>query len=706
MSDTAAATRYGRVKEILDAAAAGSAADYGIGGPPWRLPLRRLLEVEVYGVRMIAPPPPAGAAAGCGCGCATAGQSPRGDAPEDRLPRHPGRGAASGLVRGLRGQAPYDGSVFPRLPWGGALVDEDDVRFISDWIDDGCPADDVETVLAVDAEPAGGGTATFDPATVEPVVRLAQGGEGEYRRAPGEPRQRVNLDFMTPGQLESLRHAFGELIRLNAWPADRRSYNNIALIHQDHCQHGWERFLPWHRIYLYEMEQALLDVEPGVILPYWDFTLPWYRPDCPGEGLRIPPSYQAFLTGPQLEWLTLQAVPALPADEAEKLEPLVGRHYTSLTFFLQAVLDAGVDEAFTRGEHRNRFIDALRAANPLWYSLRYPGQYYVKGKEVPLVRTPFAMHYPSAADIAEIMSLKSFRDFGGGSFYDVSFGFLDQNPHNTMHIWTGGMNPEWDRQGPPLQGRPETARNLGVRAAGRTPHTPQDQYGVQQYGDMLSNLTASYDPVFWPVHVNIDRLWHEWQGANPGANPADLDGVLTPWSYTLRDTLDIARFGYEYVKSAYLIPVGLATPVGRFVSKPIAVPDTLRAGFRSAEVRLHRVPQLDRSCFVRVFLNLPDADAATPVDHPSYAGYLAVFGHGECIGGPGHCAVPERRPFDLRPRSHNEPRNHRVNVTRAARALLEAGATRLQVTLVCIGVDYCRDDEVLRLEGVSLTFLD
>ncbi|HEX7241483.1 MAG TPA: hypothetical protein VF263_14495, partial [Longimicrobiaceae bacterium] len=68
--------------------------------------------------------------------------------------------------------------------------------------------------------------------------------------------------------------------------------------------------------------------------------------------------------------------------------------------------------------------------------------------------------------------------------------------------------------------------------------------------------------------------------------------------------------------------------------------------------------------------------------------------------------VPERRPFDLRPRSHHTPRNHRVNVTAAARRLLEEGAEKLQITLVTVGADYCEDSELLRLEGVSLNFLD
>ena len=89
--------------------------------------------------------------------------------------------------------------------------------------------------------------------------------------------------------MEQLRDAFRELYALNKWPRDRRNYNNMALIHQDHCQHGWERFLPWHRVYLYEFEQALQDVAPGVTMPYWDFTMPQYRPECPDEGVDHPP---------------------------------------------------------------------------------------------------------------------------------------------------------------------------------------------------------------------------------------------------------------------------------------------------------------------------------------------------------------------------------------------------------------------------------
>jgi tyrosinase len=302
----------------------------------------------------------------------------------------------------------------------------------------------------------------------------------------------------------------------------------------------------------------------------------------------------------------------------------------------------------------------------------------------------------------QIMALRSYRDFGGGSLYDDSFGFLDQNPHNTMHIWTGGQNKY-----APSAPEPED-RNKAVRVAGRRFHTRSDLYSQPTFGDMFSNLTASYDPIFWPVHSNIDRVWWQWQQLHPNAEPVDTDAILTPWNYTIRETLDMPRFGYEYVQCAQIVGIGVGQPVGRFVSKAMDLPETVRRGFQRAEVRLHRVPQLMRSCFVRVFLNLPDANAATPLDHPNYAGYLAVFGHGACYGGPGHCdpPPPQMRKYDLRARSHNTPRNHRVNVTAAARRLIGAGATSLAVTLVVIGADYQEDAELLRLEGLSLNFLD
>jgi tyrosinase len=673
-------SRYERFREIMAAAAGDSTATYGDAGRFWELPVEELKVARLDGVRLIEPE-----GSGCGCGCAT------------------GRGEASALVKGLRGEPPFDGTRFPRIPWGGTPVPDEDIDFISEWIDDGLPADDHEVLtLPVLGEVFEPELEEIRPDNVEEWARRAPVSPGEYAHARGEIKQRMNVDCMPPAEVDAFRNAMRELYALNDWPEDRRSYNNLALVHLNHCQHGWERFLPWHRIYLYEFEQALQDVSPGVTVPYWDWTMPQYRPDRPQDGWIIPKSFQAFLTEESIAELENATPPPLKPGDAERLRGIVGETFVSQRRFFDRVQSV-TGHDYSTGEARNRFIDVLLDANALWYPLRYPAE-YTGGKTINEV---IHYHYPKPEDIDEIMALRSFRDFGGGSLYNDSFGFIDQNPHNTMHIWTGGMNPDY---APPKAGVAVALsnRNSTVEVAGRRFHKKDDLYSQPPFGDMFSNLTASYDPVFWPIHANVDRLWHDWQQLNPDARPEDLDAVLTPWSYTIRDTLDAARFGYEYVKSMQVLPVGLEAPVGRFVSRPLDVPEPVRASFRQAEVRLHRVPQLRRSCFVRVFLNVPDANASTPIDHPGYAGYLAIFGHGACYGGPGHCDIPPRRAraYDLRPRSHDTPRNHRVNVTGAARRLIDGGATTLQVTLVVIGADYREDNDVLRLEATSLSFLD
>lgn len=701
MPVTKSITRYEKVRQILDLAAAGSKVDYDGLGAFWHLPLPKLLEVEIGGIRMIAPAK-APVSSCCHSGAAAEVVD---------------RSAGSGLIRGLRGQFPFDGTKYPPLPWGGKSVPDSGIEFIAEWIDDGCPTSDRQT--SWDAQ----GTSTTEietlaPDNLEAAARRYEvfaGSPNEYSYKYGELKQRANLDCMSEPEVEKLRWAFREVYRLNKWPEDRRSYNNVALVHQNHCQHGWERFLPWHRAYLYEFEQILQDFCPGITMPYWDWTMPQYCAEHPEKGSRIPGSFKAYLTEASIHYLVNEAHPRLPEAAGKKLLTHMvrkGSRYTSPTTFFAAV--AKLTEAkYTEGHHRHRFIDALLAANSFWYPLRYPGEYQDPATHatVPVNKSIFHYHYPTAENMAQIMALRTFRDFGGGSYYDDSFGFLDQNPHNTMHIWTGGQNPLFKPPASPASGVAAAAdRNRGVRVAGRRPHSRDDLYSEPQFGDMLSNLTASYDPVFWPIHVNIDRIWHEWQQQNPHSLPKELSAVLTPWSYTIDDTLDISRFGYEYVKCAFLVPVGVGAPVGRFVSKPIDVPKAAAKSFQRAEVRLHRVPQLPRSCFIRVFLNLPDANAATPITHPNYAGYLAIFGHADCIGGPGHCDLPpgRPRPYDQRPRHHNMPRNHRIDVTATARRLFgaKAGASALQITLVVIGADYREDNELLRIEGVSLDFLD
>jgi len=92
-------------------------------------------------------------------------------------------------------------------------------------------------------------------------------------------RRRVNHDALD----DAARTRFNQA--LQAAHADG-SYQEMAAHHaQDHMMHssmgpiGTERFLPWHRKYLFELEQLLKRKQPAVVVPYWDYANDHARPD-------------------------------------------------------------------------------------------------------------------------------------------------------------------------------------------------------------------------------------------------------------------------------------------------------------------------------------------------------------------------------------------------------------------------------------------
>lgn len=79
---------------------------------------------------------------------------------------------------------------------------------------------------------------------------------------------------MTDAEIAKLRTAFAKLKAIN----DDRGYQYLAGIHglplPIYCDqaHGQPAFLPWHRAYLYRFELALKDIDPEVMLPWWDWV--------------------------------------------------------------------------------------------------------------------------------------------------------------------------------------------------------------------------------------------------------------------------------------------------------------------------------------------------------------------------------------------------------------------------------------------------
>jgi tyrosinase len=108
------------------------------------------------------------------------------------------------------------------------------------------------------------------------------------------------------------------------------------------------------------------------------------------------------------------------------------------------------------------------------------------------------------------------------------------------------------------------------------------------------------------------------------------------------------------------IPIEFAGPEHRFQRADLEIDDVTHDGV---------------SYEGRIFFNNPDADKATPrVPEQGYAGSFHIFGHGGCLGDPGHCEVtPPTDSFDTRNPHPLTPATKRVEVTAALRRACAQG---------------------------------
>ena len=100
--------QWRRVRRILESAAGFGSPLHDGRGRFWNVPLTTFIGLSILGQDLIAPP-------------------------------GPNRGLNSNLVKALKGEVPFDGSDFPRMPLNRQPVAPEHIAFIQDWIDRGCP---------------------------------------------------------------------------------------------------------------------------------------------------------------------------------------------------------------------------------------------------------------------------------------------------------------------------------------------------------------------------------------------------------------------------------------------------------------------------------------------------------------------------------------------------------------------------------------
>ena len=104
---------------------------------------------------------------------------------------------------------------------------------------------------------------------------------------------RHDINALSPDELGDYIHALDILRQRSAAnPDDQAGMDFQAALHNDvfvgPCEHGSDKFLPWHRAHLHYFEQLLQAADPprtaNVTVPYWD----WIHEQASGN---FPPAF-------------------------------------------------------------------------------------------------------------------------------------------------------------------------------------------------------------------------------------------------------------------------------------------------------------------------------------------------------------------------------------------------------------------------------
>ena len=125
-----------------------------------------------------------------------------------------------------------------------------------------------------------------------------------------------------------------------------------------------------------------------------------------------------------------------------------------------------------------------------------------------------------------------------------------------------------------------------------------------------------------------------------------------------------------------------------------------------ADIEIHGIDHAGPSYQARVYLNNPTANEDTGVaPDTGYAGSFHIFGHGGCLGDPGHCDVVTRGLYDPRPGHPLTPGRKVVIATDAVRRAIQASNV-ITVTLVPIILSTTprigRPDDVIKFDTIRI----
>jgi tyrosinase len=346
-----------------------------------------------------------------------------------------------------------------------------------------------------------------------------------------------------------------------------------------YCQHGNVLFPVWHRIYLYQLEEALRSI-PGcqdVSLPFWDECsedsrkngIPWALTaetfDLDGQTIPNPLRSYSF---------PVNVVDHISGD-APNYSKAAG--YETVRYPYSGLVGTPEDRAASEAHNAQwpypQAVTALNSNVTAWLN----SEIVIDGKTVS---TGVYQAYVDSLDAPNYTVFSNTTSAANWNDNDPITRVPLENPHNKVHLAVGGFD---------YPGQGDDSRIPGAN------------------GDMGENDTAGLDPIFYFHHCFVDRVFWLWQkrhGATddlpviaeyPGTNSADgmgatpgippnawltMDTPLEPFMltqygndrlYTGRDAFNIERqLGYTYGSGSLdsLAAVAPAQPAQASASEP------------------------------------------------------------------------------------------------------------------------------------------
>jgi hypothetical protein len=294
--------------------------------------------------------------------------------------------------------------------------------------------------------------------------------------------------------------------------------------------------------------------------------------------------------------------------------------------------------------------------------------------------------------------------------------------------------------------------NTGGTSTGELEGTPHN-YIHNFVGGTMGQGNSPLDPVFWTHHCMVDYCWYDWNVNRNHANPSDATWLTTSWNHFFDEegnpaTIEAATtqwmplLSYQYEETQIGTSASAKIAVGKSEAEVKEIKKKMEKGARivlasrermqiqpglqlvarqpaqlNSMTKLERFSQTlsangsdrvllnvgfakfptDNTFFVRVYVNEPNATAATGIRDPRFAGSFAFFGKDSGEGGhEGHDGHDHKPAFN-------------IDLTETLQRLQQQGAIQpgedLQFTFVPVPItpDRPMGGEQLNLEQVDLS---